>query len=443
MLQSSNRGWLTALALALLAAPHDGNALPSFAAQTGQPCAACHVGAFGPQLKPFGRDFKLYGYTATDGKPWSPPISMTVEASFTHTQASQPGGAARWFAPNDNPALDQTSLYYAGRIEPHTGAFIELLYDGVARQLQPGNIDIRHARDFTLFGIDAVGGITLNNAPTVQDLWNSTPVWGFPYNHSPVAPTPAQAVLSDGGLSQRVVGLGLYAMWNEILYTELTAYRGVGRDVLNATGVVPVSGAPGIDGFTPYWRVAIQKDLQRHFFQIGTYGLNANIFPGGNQTAGTADTYTDMAADASYQFIINPKNVTSDMLSAHAVLVHENQSLGASSRLLGTNGSNTLDTFRADASYSFGATVTPTLQYFRTSGSADAVQFNTATGRPNSSGVVAEVAYVPWGKPDSPIQFLNLRFAVQYVAYTEFDGTSHAASANNTLYLSLWGALHF
>jgi hypothetical protein len=36
-------------------------ALPSFAQQTGQPCAACHVGAFGRQLKPYRREFKLYG----------------------------------------------------------------------------------------------------------------------------------------------------------------------------------------------------------------------------------------------------------------------------------------------------------------------------------------------------------------------------------------------
>jgi hypothetical protein len=441
--QSSICRWIAGLILVLIASSRPAGAVPSFAAQTGQPCAACHVGAFGPQLTPFGRDFKLYGYTATNGKPWTPPIAMTLQTSFTHTRDPQPGGAARWFAPNDNPALDQSSLYYAGRIDAHTGAFVELMYDGVARLLQPGNIDVRHVRDFTLFNIDAVGGITLNNAPSVQDLWNSTPVWGFPYNRSPLAPTPGQAVLSDGALSQRMAGLGLYAMWSELLYTEITAYRGLGHDVLNATKVVPVTGAPGVDGFVPYWRVAVQKDLQRHFFQVGTYGLNANIFPGGNQSAGTADSYNDVAADATYQFIVNPKSVVSDMLSAHAVMIHEDQSLGASSRLLGTNGANTLDTFRADASYSFGATVTPTLQYFRTSGTADAVQFNTANGRPNSSGVVAEVAYVPWGKPDSPIQFLNLRLAVQYIAYTEFDGTTHGASANNTLYLSLWGALHF
>ena len=43
-------------------------ALPSFAQQTGQPCAQCHVGAFGPQLKPYGRDFKLFGYVSSDGR---------------------------------------------------------------------------------------------------------------------------------------------------------------------------------------------------------------------------------------------------------------------------------------------------------------------------------------------------------------------------------------
>ena len=57
--------------------------------------------------------------------------------------------------------------------------------------------------------------------------------------------------------------------------------------------------------------------------------------------------------------------------------------------------------------------------------------------------MIGEVAYVPWGKPDSPFQFLNVRLAAQYVAYTEFNGTSHGAAGNNALYLSLWGALYF
>jgi len=432
--------WL-GLACGLLDAP--ARAVPSFAEQTGQPCAACHVGAFGPQLKPFGREFKLYGYTSTEGKPWRPPVAMTIQTSFTHTQDAQPGGAARWFAPNNNFALDQSSLYYAGRIDKSTGGFIEMEYDGIARQLQIGNVDVRHIKEFTLFGVDAVGGLTLNDNPTVQDLWNSTPAWGFPYNASALAPQPVAATLIDGGLGQRVAGLGLYSLWGDLLYTEVTAYRGLGRDVLNATGIVPVTGAPGIDGFVPYWRLAVQKDYDRHFFEIGTYGLHANIFPGGDTSAGTPDTYTDTAADLNYQFIVNPKSVISDMLSVHGTIVHEAQSLGSSSQVLGTNNFNRLDTMRIDASYSFSATVTPTIQYFRTSGTPDAAAYAVPGGRPNTAGVIAEIAYVPWGKPDSPVQFFNMRVAAQYVAYTEFNGSAHLASGNNALYLSLWCALHF
>ncbi len=49
----------------------------------------------------------------------------------------------------------------------------------------------------------------------------------------------------------------------------------------------------------------------------------------------------------------------------------------------------------------------------------------------------------PWAKSSSPVQFLNLRFAAQYVAYTEFSNATHAPGGNNAVYLSLWGALRF
>src|SRR5215467_14859277 len=87
------------LGLALCVALRSGPALavPSFAIQTGQPCAACHVGAFGPQLKPYGRDFKLHGYTASDGQDHGLPLAGATITSFTHTFAPQPGGAAPGF----------------------------------------------------------------------------------------------------------------------------------------------------------------------------------------------------------------------------------------------------------------------------------------------------------------------------------------------------------
>src|SRR5204862_2326015 len=99
-------------------------AVPSFAIQTGQPCAACHIGAFGPQLTPYGRDFKLHGYTANDGgKDHGLPLAMTMQSSFTHTLQPQRGGAAPGFRDNDNFAIDQLSLYYAGLIAPKVGGF--------------------------------------------------------------------------------------------------------------------------------------------------------------------------------------------------------------------------------------------------------------------------------------------------------------------------------
>ncbi|HUA51788.1 MAG TPA: hypothetical protein VMB81_06475, partial [Candidatus Sulfotelmatobacter sp.] len=53
------------------------HALPSYAAQTGQACAACHVGSFGPQLTPLGRAFKIGGYTQSGGEGWRAQIPVS------------------------------------------------------------------------------------------------------------------------------------------------------------------------------------------------------------------------------------------------------------------------------------------------------------------------------------------------------------------------------
>lgn len=70
-------------ALGLLAAAPAAHAVPSFARQTGADCAACHVGAFGPQLTPYGIKFKLGGYTETDGKDGKVPLSAMLVGSYT------------------------------------------------------------------------------------------------------------------------------------------------------------------------------------------------------------------------------------------------------------------------------------------------------------------------------------------------------------------------
>jgi len=399
-------------------------AVPSFAIQTGQPCATCHVGAFGPQLKPYGRDFKLRGYVASDGKDHGVPLAITALTSFTHTRAPQPGGAAPGFKPNDNFAVDELALYYGGRITPQVGAFIEVVYDGVTKQAQIGNVDIRHARERELFGKDVLWGLTVNNSPTVQDPWNSTPAWAFPNSTSALAPKPLAATLIDGALGQRVAGASAYMRWNDLLYLEAGAYQGLRADVLTATGIVPVAGADRTRGLSPYWRLSLMQDWEQHHVQVGAYGLSANIIPGGNQIFGLVDRLTDVALDANYQFIVVPNKVTSDMLSVHATYVWQTGRMDASQVLNGAQLHQSLETMRFDISYSFAATVTATLQYFRITGTPDVNYWGTSNGSPNSDGVIFEVAYVPWGKPDSPYPGLNAKLAVQYVDYFSFEGMS-------------------
>src|SRR6476620_4135248 len=64
-------------------------AMPSYARQTQQACTGCHVGGFGPQLTPFGRQFKLSGYTLKVGDDTNLPLSAMLIASYTHTQQDQ------------------------------------------------------------------------------------------------------------------------------------------------------------------------------------------------------------------------------------------------------------------------------------------------------------------------------------------------------------------
>jgi len=88
-------------------------AVPAFAEQTGRNCAACHVGGFGPELTPFGREFKLGGYTLRAHA--SVPLSAMAVASWTHTKKDQeppPEHLDR----NNNIVLDQASLFGAGGI---------------------------------------------------------------------------------------------------------------------------------------------------------------------------------------------------------------------------------------------------------------------------------------------------------------------------------------
>ncbi len=428
------------LGLALLLLAPRAWAIPAFAEQTGQPCSQCHVGAFGPQLKPYGRDFKLYGYSASDGEKHLPGVAITLQSGLTHTADDQPGNADQGLKANNNLILDQQiSLYFGGRLGNETGAFVQATFDGTRAGFAWDNLDVRHAHATTLFGKDIVLGLTLNNSPGVQDLWNSTPVWGFPYNQSSVAAAPAAAALSDGGLGQQVLGAGAYLMWNDLLYAEFTSYRALNAAMLNHLGSGPSTGGPTdvYSGAIPYMRLALQHETDTHYAQVGAYTLEARRFPGGDRSTGLSDQLRDWALDANYQF----KGSDTHYLSAHALFLREQATLDASRLLAGTQASNRLDTLRADLSYSYRNTWTPTLQWFRTQGTSDAAWWGTGNAVPDSRGQVMELAWSPLGKPDSIPAWGNVRCALQFVRYEQFDGTPLQASGHNTVFLSFWLAL--
>jgi hypothetical protein len=104
---------LLAVAAANIMGARPAQALPSYARQTGQQCAACHNGF--PELTPYGRQFKLNGYVWTGGTSNFPPIAAMAIPSFTNVRKGVDGGLAPGFGYNNDFAFTG-SLFYGGKI---------------------------------------------------------------------------------------------------------------------------------------------------------------------------------------------------------------------------------------------------------------------------------------------------------------------------------------
>jgi hypothetical protein len=398
------------------------NAVPSFARQTGMACSSCHT-VF-PELNAFGRQFKLSGYTLTNIKQIesSPadnnlkinetmPLSVMLQSGFTHVNKTVAG------TQNNNIQFpQQLSLFYAGEIADNIGSFIQITYDQESDKLNWDNTDIRYATDKG----NNTFGVTLNNGPTVQDVWNSTPAWGYPWAGSASAPgVTANATTLLEALGQDSAGLGGYALWNNSIYTELTLYRSahLGSTQPDASSVNTLKGA------APYWRVAWQNQLANgNYLMIGTYGMTGTLYPTG--VSGPTDHYTDAAVDAQYEH-----SFSADMLSVHFNVQHEKQALDASS----PGFSPTVKTVKLDGTYHWENHATATLAFWKTTG--DSGDYSTAPfgylGSPDNNGFIAQASYLPWQ---------NTKFTAQYTSYSKFDNlpAGSAASDFNTLFLQAW-----
>ncbi len=420
-------------------------AIPAFAEQTGRNCAACHVGGFGPELTPFGREFKLGGYTLR--MHGSVPLSAMAVASWTHTgkdQVPPPDHLSR----NNNLVLDQASLFVAGGLGDHFGGFAQLVtYDGVGRSWSWDNIDLRAVTDAKMFGQDSILGLTLNNNPTVQDPWNTLPAWGVPFTDTGVSSTPAAGELIDGALAANVVGLTGYGWIAHKLYVEAGGYFSPASGTLTFLGIDPTS--PGsLHGVAPYGRIAYQTDLAGGTFEVGANMFRAAIYPGRDRSSGFSDRYKDWGLDGSWVKTLG----NSDSLTANIRFEHEDGDLRASCAL-GMVGDGTdincgrynLNEWRGAVRYTRHNTLGVTVSPFSISGSQN-LNLYGGNGRPNSNGVLGQIDFTPWGAKRSPFgPRFNGRVGVQYTIYGKFNGRRHNydlaganAADNNALRLFTW-----
>ena len=436
------------LALSLLASPRPASAVPSYARQTGLACEACHT-VF-PQLTPFGRVFKASGYTlfntlkvqdinkfkqSTLSLSDMPPISAMVMASTSVAAKANDSDSSK--TSTDLP--QQLSLFYAGRIADNVGAFIQLTYDDQSGTVGIDNTDIRFADVANFEGHNLIYGVSLNNNPTVQDLWNTAPAWSQPFIASPALQSPATITQIEGNFAQGVAGLAAYGFLDQAFYAEFGVYR----SALQGASVA-FSGSSNnnvISGVAPYWRAAYEFDWGKNSWEIGTMGLysalNNPTTPAGGainvslQNAPT-DKFLDAGLDSEYEYIDDD-----DQFSVDARWIHENQTLDASFAAgLSNNHSDSLDSVSLNATYFWRRRFGGTLGFFNLSGSQDPLYYGTFKGNSNSTWGLAEVDYVPW---------LNIKLGLQYTAYMKFngadsnyDGAGRNASDNNLLFAYLW-----
>jgi len=394
-------GFLLSLIVSVLLV-NEAAAVPSFARQTGMACAACH--SVFPELNSFGRTFKLNGYTLTgikqvESKRTSaasglkfneiPPLSAMLQVAATSSKSQTPA---------DQISLpSQLSFFFAGEISPHMGSFIQITMEqGTGFSMD--NMDIRYANHSG----NVTYGVTLNNSPTTQDLWNSTPSWGFPFTNGAGVTSPLVA----DGLGQNVAGLGGYADWGNGLYTELSLYRET-----NTFDSPAGATATRISGVAPYMRLAWSKTFANNaYLMVGGYTMQTKLIDGATYS-GAADEYNDTTVDLQYEQPLDNSN----MLSVHASYTNEDQK-----RNLTGSGSATLKNMKLDAIYHWGYDATATLGYVNSNGNSGAY---------DDTAFTAQYSYLPWQ---------NTKFSAQYVMYTKKAGSTANVSDNNTLLFQGW-----
>ncbi|WP_296446529.1 cytochrome C [Rhodoferax sp. UBA5149] len=418
--------------------PQEAQAVPAFARQTGQNCVACHAGGQFPELTPYGRMFKMTGYTIGER---TIPLSVMGVASYANVaDTSKSANPATDFYKNKTPIFATGSLFFAGKITDNIGGFAQITYDNYASDNGDGsfsghsnadNIDLRYANRVVDGKKEWVYGVSLNNNPSISDPWNTAAAW---MQYVPV-PSPSSHQFIDGnapypgfGSGGNIAGITAYTYWNKTIYAEAGAYRTADNAFrLMSTGIDD-SAITRLSGTNPYWRLAYTREWGPHNLMIGTSGMVAHVYDGGTDPSDPANLgqFRNTGIDAQYQYLLDPHTVTAQLAYMQQEQTYSDNAGGASG-LTDTN-----NVLRAKVSYVYQAKYGGSLAYFNLTGTTN-IQSDPAT-----RGITYEAFWTPKQ---------NIRIGAQYTAYGKFqgatdnyDGAGRNASDNNSLFLYAWFA---
>ncbi len=467
-------GALVMLSGALLCG--EAQAVPTFNRQTGQNCVACHAGGQFPELTPYGRMFKLTGYTL--GARTIPISAMAVATYSDVSNTSKSDDPKADFQKNRKPIFATGSLFLAGKITDNLGAFTQITYDPYASQNSEGhfrghsnvdNVDIRYVDRFISEQQDLILGVSANNNPSVSDPWNTAAAW---MQYVPV-PSPTSSRFIDGsapytgyGAGGNIAGLTAYAYLNRSIYAEIGGY-GTSKGVMSFMSAgTHAADTTQLRGINPYWRLALNHEWGPHALMVGTSGMVADAYddPLDTSSASTVHRFRDLGFDAQYQYLLDPHSVTAQFAymrnhtrysAAQAGADAAFYQPGGSVLLAPGNASDTNRTLRAKLTYVYQAKYGGSVGAFRLTGSrntanqsagydvggvltrTDGVGSNLS-GNPGTEGWTLEAFW-------TPMQYMRL--GAQYTAYGRFNGATHNydgfgrnARDNNTLFLYTWVA---
>jgi hypothetical protein len=284
-------------------------------------------------------------------------------------------------------------------------------------------------------------GFDSNNDPSVQDVWNTVPSWGYPFYGSPQAPgAPGSTMIST--LAEQTGSVGVYALFDRQFYAEVSMYR-VGKEFfrwMNA-GTSFASGAQYLKGFNPYWRAYWTKDHGPNVWMVGTFGMHSDVYPDSSSPSGPTDVFADTGFDSQDQYLADTGKLT-----LRGSYTYEQQSWKGSFPLgnVSTPKGN-LKTLNLSASFALRDTWTFTGGSFLSNGSNDAALYqisdpsgNQLSAKPNTTGYQLEL---------NRTLTQNIVASLQYTGFTKFngltsnvDGLGRRPSDNNALWVSVFFA---